>query len=60
MDPVLERATSKLTQNKVIKPNTLQVMYGDKVPTPKAVDKKGPFNITKKRKLFNEKDYQDF
>lgn len=61
MDPVLERNNPKLTQNKAIKPSTLQVMYyGNKTPTPKAVDKKGPFNITKKRKLYNEKDYQDF
>lgn len=61
MDPVLERSlrTPKLTQNKTMKQSTLQVMYyGNK--TPKATDKKGPFNITKKRKLYNEKDYQDF
>ncbi|XP_059057130.1 golgin subfamily A member 4-like isoform X2 [Achroia grisella] len=51
------------TQNKQTKPtNTLQVMYyGNKTPkTTKNSSNKGHFNITKKRKLYNEKDFQDF
>ncbi|KAJ2952974.1 hypothetical protein O0L34_g7350 [Tuta absoluta] len=67
MDPVLEApkqvATPSYHQNKPLKQNTLQVMYyGNKAPTPSAQknEKKGQFNISKKRKLFSEKDLQDF
>lgn len=60
-NPVLERVTPTPKMPQKFKPSTLQVMYcGDKTQTPKAADKKGPFNITKKRKLYSEKDYQDF
>ncbi|KAM3963099.1 uncharacterized protein ACR2FA_002865 [Aphomia sociella] len=50
-------------QNKQSKPtSTLQVMYyGHKTSDlSKNPTKKGQFNITKKRKLYNEKDFQDF
>ncbi|KOB74298.1 Uncharacterized protein OBRU01_09498, partial [Operophtera brumata] len=61
INPVLERSTPKLPLNKAMKPSTLQVMYyGNKNTSPNVADKKGQFNITKKRKLYNEKDYQDF
>ncbi|XP_026758203.2 eukaryotic translation initiation factor 3 subunit A-like [Galleria mellonella] len=48
-------------QNKQLKPtSSLQVIYyGNKTPNKKS-EKKGQFNITKKRKLYNEKDFQDF
>lgn len=64
MDPVLEGPSSKLTpmptQNKAPKQSTLQVMhYGNKTQAPKP-DKKGQFNITKRRKLYSDQDFQDF
>ncbi|XP_038215295.1 filamin A-interacting protein 1-like [Zerene cesonia] len=43
-------------QNKTLKQSTLQVMYCDEKAS-KSNEKKGQFNITKKRKLYNEKDY---
>ncbi|CAG9114493.1 unnamed protein product [Plutella xylostella] len=53
--------TSTSTQNKAPKTNTLQVTYyGNKTPQAQKTDKKGPFNIVKKRKLYNEKDFVDF
>lgn len=61
LEPVFEgkaKFTPASSQNKPPKQPTLQVMYyGNK---PKAPEKKGQFNITKKRKLYNEKDFQDF
>ncbi|KAI5630779.1 lamin Dm0 [Phthorimaea operculella] len=67
MNPVLEApkqvATPSYQQNKPLKQNTLQVMYyGNKAPTPSTQknEKKGQFNISKKRKLYSEKDLQDF
>ncbi|XP_049867249.1 NF-kappa-B essential modulator-like [Pectinophora gossypiella] len=64
MDPVLETAKQpqvSLHQNKPLKPNTLQVMYyGNKTPAVQKNEKKGHFNISKKRKLYSEKDLQDF
>lgn len=61
MNPVLERSTPKLTLTTAMKPSTLQVMFsGNKTPMPKEGEKKGPFKINKKRKLYNEKDYQDY
>lgn len=64
-DPVLEtprpKAMTQNAQNKPVRPNTLQVTYyGNKTPNHQKNDKKGPFNIAKKRKLYNEKDFQDF
>lgn len=52
--------TPLTSQNKPKAMSTLQVMYyGNKTPNlPKQSEKKG-FNITKKRKLYNEKDFQD-
>ncbi|XP_063822278.1 uncharacterized protein LOC135072269 [Ostrinia nubilalis] len=64
LEPVYE-GKSKFTpamSQKAPKPVPLQVMYyGPKThcPGPPKVEKKG-FNITKKRKLYNEKDFQDF
>lgn len=66
-DPVQD-ATSKFptqhSQNKAPKTtNSLQVIYYDKNDqTPKAEnsEKKGLFHITKKRKLYNDKEFQDF
>lgn len=41
--------------------NSLQITYGDVNPvTANSNKKKGQFEITKKRKLYSEKDYQDF
>lgn len=59
---------AKLTvpsQNKAPKStNSLQVIYYDnKIDKPskaKTSDKKGLFHITKKRKLYNDKEFQDF
>ncbi|CAH0604804.1 unnamed protein product [Chrysodeixis includens] len=51
------------SQNKAPKTNSLQVIYydkNDKTPKAKSSEKKGLFHITKKRKLYNEKDFQDF
>ncbi|KAJ8725754.1 hypothetical protein PYW08_003937 [Mythimna loreyi] len=52
------------TQNKAPKStNSLQVIYYDKndrTPKTKSSEKKGLFTITKKRKLYNDKDFQDF
>lgn len=52
------------SQTKAPKPNSLQVIYYDKnvaeTPKPKSSEKKGLFHITKKRKLYNDKDFQDF
>ncbi|KAH9645889.1 hypothetical protein HF086_010088 [Spodoptera exigua] len=55
------------SQNKPPKAtNSLQVIYYDKnvgvaeTPKPKSSEKKGLFHITKKRKLYNDKDFQDF
>lgn len=66
-DPVQD-VTSKYplppSQNKAPKTtNSLQVIYYDKndrTPKPKSSEKKGLFTITKKRKLYNDKDFQDF
>ncbi|XP_028036835.1 lamin Dm0-like [Bombyx mandarina] len=60
LDPVLENARSNMTlsQNKASRTNTLQVMYYGQNNN-KAKEKKGSFNITKKRKLYSEKDFQD-
>ncbi|RVE49016.1 hypothetical protein evm_006374 [Chilo suppressalis] len=52
--------TPNTSQNKTKQGNTLQVMYyGNKEPQ-RNNEKKGQFNITKKRKLYNEKNFQDF
>ncbi|XP_022819445.1 uncharacterized protein PFB0765w-like [Spodoptera litura] len=66
-DPVHDMPTNKFampSQNKAPKPNSLQVIYYDKnvaeTPKPKSSEKKGLFHITKKRKLYNDKDFQDF
>lgn len=63
IDPVLETAKPKpLTQNRVPNaPNTLRVLYyGNKTSNlPKNAEKKGQFNITKKRKLYSD-NLQDF
>ncbi|CAB3242445.1 unnamed protein product [Arctia plantaginis] len=53
------------SQNKAAKStNSLQVIYydnkTDKTPKTKTCDKKGLFHITKKRKLYNDKEFQDF
>ncbi|KAJ8722586.1 hypothetical protein PYW07_003766 [Mythimna separata] len=52
------------SQNKAPKAtNSLQVIYYDKndrTPKAKSSEKKGLFTITKKRKLYNDKDFQDF
>ncbi|XP_030038860.1 eukaryotic translation initiation factor 3 subunit A [Manduca sexta] len=46
------------SQNKTPRTNTLQVMYyGSNSNLSKATEKKGSFHITKKRKLYNEKDF---
>ncbi|CAH0721781.1 unnamed protein product, partial [Brenthis ino] len=46
------------TLNKAVKSPALQIMYSDtKTPNMPRNDKKGHFNITKKRKLYNEKDF---
>ncbi|XP_075992843.1 uncharacterized protein LOC142987796 [Anticarsia gemmatalis] len=66
VDPVQD--TAKLpqpSQSRGPKPtSSLQVIYNDskndKTPKTKSSDKKGLFHITKKRKLYNEKDFQDF
>ncbi|KAL4714595.1 hypothetical protein ACJJTC_006641, partial [Scirpophaga incertulas] len=49
--------TPTICQNKTDKTNTLKVMYFGNEPQvmPKATEKKGSFNITKRRKLYNEK-----
>ncbi|KAL0894029.1 hypothetical protein ABMA27_014095 [Loxostege sticticalis] len=64
LEPVYEgkaKFTPTISQNKAPKPAALQVMYyGNKTPGASKVEKKGQFNITKKRKLYNEKDFQDF
>ncbi|XP_035436308.2 tropomyosin-2-like isoform X1 [Spodoptera frugiperda] len=66
-DPVQDIPTTKFampSQTKAPKPNSLQVIYYDKnvaeTPKPKSSEKKGLFHITKKRKLYNDKDFQDF
>ncbi|CAG9783862.1 unnamed protein product [Diatraea saccharalis] len=48
------------SQNKPKPGNTLQVMYYGNKPPSRINEKKGQFNITKKRKLYNDKDFQDF
>lgn len=49
-----------LTQNKAPRTGALQVMYyGNTPPVAKSADKKGQFNVTKKRKLYNDKDFQN-
>lgn len=61
LEPVYDgksKFTPVFNQNKAPRPAALQVMYYDN-KTPR-VEKKGQFNITKKRKLYNEKDFQDF
>lgn len=60
LDPVLETTRSNMTlsQNKASRTNTLQVMYYGQNNN-KAKEKKGSFNIMKKRKLYSEKDFQD-
>ncbi|KAI8434820.1 hypothetical protein MSG28_003322 [Choristoneura fumiferana] len=41
--------------------NSLQVTYyGNKPPVLPKTEKKGQFNITKKRKLYNDKEFLDF
>lgn len=46
------------TLNKTVKSPALQIMYSDtKSPNMPRNDKKGHFNITKKRKLYSEKDF---
>lgn len=67
MNPVHEAPRSKLlpmpTHEKLPKQNTqntLQVMYyGNKTPL-QQTEKKGQFNITKKRKLYNNKVIEEF
>ncbi|XP_047020915.1 caspase recruitment domain-containing protein 11-like [Helicoverpa zea] len=53
------------SQNKAQKTaNSLQVIYydnkNDRAPKAKSSEKKGLFHITKKRKLYNDKDFQEF
>ncbi|KAF9421853.1 hypothetical protein HW555_002293 [Spodoptera exigua] len=69
-NPVHDMPSTKFggpSQNKPPKAtNSLQVIYYDKnvgvaeTPKPKSSEKKGLFHITKKRKLYNDKDFQDF
>lgn len=64
LDPVIETPKPKLTQThaqqKPGRLNTLQVTYyGNQTPNAQKIEKKGPFNIAKKRKLYSEKDFQD-
>ncbi|XP_053625973.1 uncharacterized protein LOC128683913 isoform X2 [Plodia interpunctella] len=59
-EPIKSQFNPSVNHNKPKSTNTLQVMYyGNKPPCAKGSDKKGQFNITKKRKLYNEKDFQD-
>lgn len=66
IDPIQDKGKVLLpSQNKALKPtNSLQVIYydnkTDKTPKANTADKKGMFHITKKRKLYNEKDFQNF
>ncbi|CAK1581762.1 unnamed protein product [Parnassius mnemosyne] len=67
LNPVLESSKQLpkciINQNKMPRAtNSLQVTYsGSKTPcTIRSNEKKGQFNITKKRKLYTEKDFQDF
>ncbi|CAG4910750.1 unnamed protein product [Colias eurytheme] len=53
---VTDSPKSYIPSQKPLKQSTLQVMYCDG-KTSKANEKKGHFNITKKRKLYNEKDF---
>lgn len=66
-DPTLENFIPKPSQtsqnkyiNKSIQP--LQVNYYGNKPPGNIIQeqKKGPFNIVKKRKLYNDKQFQDF
>ncbi|XP_013195824.2 repetitive organellar protein-like [Amyelois transitella] len=59
-EPSKFQYTPTASQNKK-SANSLQILYyGNKPPNAKNSDKKGQFNITKKRKLYNEKDFQNF
>lgn len=66
LNPVLEspKALPKCVMNQRAPraTNTLQVTYSDVKPPSNVRTnvKKGQFNITKKRKLYTEKDFQDF
>lgn len=68
LDPVFEMKKPKIypssSQNKLPNRafNALEVnYYGDKTQNMKNIDnKKGPFNIVKKRKLYNDKNFNDF
>ncbi|XP_047988960.1 lamin-A-like [Leguminivora glycinivorella] len=59
LSPVLE-VPKKVTATQKTKANTLQVTYyGNKTPSVQRNEKKGQFNITKKRKLYNDKEFLD-
>lgn len=64
LDPVTETpktVTSSQMKNKSNSQKPLQVnYYGHKPPGSVTADKKGPFNIVKKRKLYNDKQINDF
>ncbi|XP_063620889.1 lamin-A-like [Cydia splendana] len=61
LSPVLEAPKKVIPATQKTKPNTLQVTYyGNKTPNAQRNEKKGQFNITKKRKLYNDKEFLDF
>ncbi|XP_063378631.1 lamin-A-like [Cydia fagiglandana] len=61
LSPVLEAPKKVVSATQKTKPNTLQVTYyGNKTPSAQRNEKKGQFNITKKRKLYNDKEFLEF